>query len=213
MAKKRKKYGPKNDLTGQRFGHLEVLRMAHKPDDNRKEYKAVCKCHNCGKTEHWVFPYHLRKKLTTSCGCLMGNRKKGKDRSCYSGYGEITGSVWGKIKQGARRREKEFTITIREGWELFIKQDRKCSLTLLPIEMGTGRNLGTASLDRIDSSKGYIIDNIQWVHRNVNIIKHTCSQEYFLTLCRKIVNNEALKNVPNLSDEEILANPIFARGF
>jgi len=46
----------------------------------------------------------------------------------------------------------------------------------------------------------------------VNIIKHTCSQEYFVTLCRKIVNNEALKDIQSLSDEEVLANPLFAKG-
>jgi len=210
--KKGQRSGPKNDLTGQKFGHLEVIRMDIRPEDKRREYKAVCKCSNCGKTEHWVFPYHLKKLGVISCGCLKGNRKKGEERHNYSGYKGITGSLWGKMRSSAFRRKLDFSITIEEGWDLFIKQDKKCALTELPIEIEQGRKMGTASLDRIDSSKGYLIDNIQWVHRNVNIIKHTCSQEYLITICRKIVNNEALKDIHSLSDKEVLANPLFAKG-
>jgi len=210
MNKKKK---PKNDLTGQKFGHLEVIRMDIRPEDKRREYKAVCKCHNCGKEEHWVFPYHLKKIGVISCGCLQGNRKTGKNRHNYDGYEQITGSIWGKIKRSAERRSKIFSITIEDAWNLFLKQDKKCALSQLPIEMGKGRKMGTASLDRINSNKGYTIDNIQWVHRNVNIIKHSCSQEYFITICRKIVDNESLKDIQSLTDEQILSNKLFAKGF
>lgn len=206
---KRKAYGPKNDLTGQKFGHLEVIEMAHKPDDRRREYRAVCKCHNCGKENHWVFPYHLTKLGQKSCGCLKGNRKKGKDHCCYKGFGGITGSIWGRIKSSAKKRDLEFSITIKDGWELFEKQDHKCALTGLHLEIGAGRNRCSASLDRIDNSKGYSIDNIQWVHRNVNMIKHHWSQEYFVNICRRIVENEALKDIPILSEEEMLAVKLF----
>ena len=134
---------------------------------------------------------------------------KGKDHYRYSGYEGISGSIWGRIKEAAIRRNLEWAITIEEIWELFITQDKKCALTLLPIQIGNGRLRETASLDRKDSTKGYIKGNVQWVHRNVNIIKYSCSQEYFINICRKIVNNEALKNIPILSDEEILSNKLF----
>ena len=76
--KKRGEYGPKIDLTGQKFGYLEVIKMGHLPNDKRREYRAICNCHNCGKENCWIFPYHL-KKGQKSCGCLQGNRRKGKD--------------------------------------------------------------------------------------------------------------------------------------
>ena len=58
------------------------------------------------------------------------------------------------------------------------------------IEFGKMRhNKSTASLDRIDSSKGYTIDNIQWLHKDINKMKWDFSQEKFLELCKKIVNN------------------------
>ncbi len=207
--KKRGPYGPKKDLTGQKFGYLEVIRM--EKCSSRPEYQAICKCHNCGK-ECTVIPYSLRSGKQKTCGCLKGNRKKGKNHCCYKGFGDITGSVWYKIKKGAIKRSLEFSITIEEIWDLFVSQNKKCALTELPIEMGIGRLKGTASLDRKDSTKGYTTNNIQWVHRNVNIVKHSCSQEYFISLCHKVVNNKQLKDIPLLSDEDILKNTLFANG-
>jgi len=211
---KRGPYGPNKSksLIGKKFGYLEVLKMEKPLTSNRPEYQAVCKCYNCGK-ECIVAPYALRSGKQKTCGCLQGNRKKGKNHCCYKGYEDISGSVWYKIKKGAKKRNLDFLIDIKEIWDLFIKQDKKCALTGLSIKMGIKDNMGTASLDRKDSTQGYTKDNIQWVHRNVNVIKHSCSQEYFINICRKIVNNEALKDIPILSDEEILSNKLFARGY
>ncbi len=50
----------------------------------------------------------------------------------------------------------------------------------------------TASLDRIDSSKGYTKDNIQWVHKHVNLMKHKFDQKYFVDICKLIANHENL---------------------
>jgi hypothetical protein len=51
----------------------------------------------------------------------------------------------------------------------------------------------TASIDRIDSSKGYILGNIQWVHKDVNFMKRTYSQEYFVKMCKLITENCEIK--------------------
>ena len=40
----------------------------------------------------------------------------------------------------------------------------------------------------IDSSKGYIKDNVQWVHKDVNFMKQSLPQEKFIDYCRKISN-------------------------
>jgi len=47
----------------------------------------------------------------------------------------------------------------------------------------------TASLDRIDSSIGYIKSNIQWVHKRVNLIKSDMDQKDLLYWCSLIVDN------------------------
>ena len=48
---------------------------------------------------------------------------------------------------------------------------------------------GTASLDRIDSSRGYVIDNIQWVHKDINWLKNDWSQKEFIELCSRVANH------------------------
>ena len=45
------------------------------------------------------------------------------------------------------------------------------------------KRIGNASLDRIDSSKGYVKDNIQWVHKDVQIMKNKFSEDYFKQIC------------------------------
>ena len=44
----------------------------------------------------------------------------------------------------------------------------------------------TASLDRIDSSKPYIKGNMQWLHKDVNIMKNAYNINYFINMCRII---------------------------
>ena len=58
----------------------------------------------------------------------------------------------------------------------------KCSYTGLPLKFNSKTTMsdGTASIDRIDSSKDYTIDNIQWVHKKVNTIKMNLSENDFL---------------------------------
>lgn len=72
-------------------------------------------------------------------------------------------------------------------WNLFEKQERKCAMTGLGLTLrGYGKPPGTASVDRIDSSKGYTKDNIQWVHKDVNKMKMDFTKEYFIEVCRLI---------------------------
>ena len=44
----------------------------------------------------------------------------------------------------------------------------------------------SASLDRIDSSKGYIEGNVQWVHKDINKIKTDMSDNKFIEWCKLI---------------------------
>ena len=47
----------------------------------------------------------------------------------------------------------------------------------------------TASLDRIDSGKGYIVGNVQWLHKDINKMKLHHNQEYFIKLCKMVYKN------------------------
>jgi len=109
-----------------------------------------------------------------------------RKRPKWKGHEDISMTFWNNVIRGAKSREIIFKLTIEKAWKLYIKQKRRCALS--------GRNIGfeysksnTASLDRIDSTKGYTINNIQWVHRDLNFSKQSLSNEEFINLCREVV--------------------------
>lgn len=106
----------------------------------------------------------------------------------FTGFGNISGQYWSSIKYAAKSRNIEFNLKIEDVWELYKQQGGRCSLSGLEIVLGH-RGLGTASIDRINSDQSYNLDNIQWVHKNVNKIKCGFDQKYFLNVCKLIDNN------------------------
>jgi len=73
-----------------------------------------------------------------------------------------------------------------------LKQDKKCALSGVDIGFSKktiDKHETTASLDRIDSSKGYIIENIQWIHKEVNRMKMDMDETRFIRWCDMIAKN------------------------
>ena len=82
-------------------------------------------------------------------------------------------------------------MNIKDLWDLFEKQGKKCNLTDLPIGLFVDDNTNrTASLDRIDNTKGYIKGNVQWIHKDINYMKRILSQSQLIEYCRLIVNKD-----------------------
>ncbi|RLD70194.1 MAG: hypothetical protein DRI98_08575 [Bacteroidetes bacterium] len=48
-------------------------------------------------------------------------------------------------------------------------------------------NIWKASIDRIDSNKGYVSDNVQWTCWAVNRAKGDLTNDDFIKLCRAVV--------------------------
>lgn len=72
--------------------------------------------------------------------------------------------------------------------DVYEEQKMLCALTDDPIvfpEVGHPHK-AVVSIDRIDSSKGYIRDNIQLVTRQVNMMKQSYSQQLFIDTCIKV---------------------------
>lgn len=172
------------DLTNKTFGKLLVMTKA---SSNRSgNITWLCKC-QCGK-EKVLSQDHLcrNKNSVKSCGCAW--HRKGKDHAQFGGYGEISGNWWYSHVLRERKqyiREKvSVTIGIKYAWNLFLKQNRKCALSGIPLIINA---TGNASIDRIDSSKGYVPGNIQWVDKHINFMKRTYSVKFFLDMCKKVV--------------------------
>jgi len=162
-------------------GH-EVLRFTHKIG---KSKYADCKCGSCGEITN-----RRANTLRLSKSCRRCSSKTNSNNSCWKGFGEITHDLYTTYKHSAKAKNLEFKVSIEYLWKLFIKQERKCSFTGEELYFNkTYKNKSdrTASPDRIDSSKGYIEGNIQWVHRDVNKLKKNFSDERFLEICEKII--------------------------
>ena len=180
------------DLINKKFGLLTVIEYVDKAKSRGKTIWK-CKC-ECG-TIKLIQDNHLKSGNTQSCGCLRN--RKGKDSPFFKGYGEIPLDSFSNIRRSAagggilNRKTKEFNITIQQAWNQFLKQNRRCALTNVELHFGENQ---TASLDRIDSNKGYIEGNIQWLHKDVNIMKNDLDMNTFLMYCKLIYENQYRKN-------------------
>jgi lambda repressor-like predicted transcriptional regulator len=118
-------------------------------------------------------------------------RKKHTEAVRGSGYSKISDSFMGRIRTGASKRGLSFEVDSDFLFCLFSSQGGKCKLSGVDISLPKNYSefsLGdcTASLDRIDSSKGYTKDNVQWLHKSVNVMKNAMSDQEFISWCRKI---------------------------
>lgn len=174
----------RKNITGQKFGGLTVLGFSYFHKNHCSYWK--CKC-ECGQEKDMPLTYLRNRTPYHSCGCrthLSGNKS-----IYWKGIGDLSGDYFASVKQKARTRNIDFNITIQEMWDKFLSQDKKCAYTGIELDFtlkSRGKLKGTASLDRIDSSKGYTIDNIQWVHKDLNIMKMDLKQEQFIKYCHLV---------------------------
>ncbi len=122
------------------------------------------------------------------------NRTGRNNLKLRKGHKDVSGSYFCILQHGAKTRDMEFSVSIEYLQEILEKQEYKCALSgvilIFPTSLSIeGRKVQTGSLDRIDSNKGYIEGNVQWVHKTINCIKWKLSQEEFIDWCCKVSNN------------------------
>lgn len=188
---------PRSDLVGQDFGYWHVLAWA-----GWETYRSggqdvrcavwLCRC-VCG-TERQKNSKRLSAILREgggSCGCRTASsasRPLGQ-HSNWTGCGGISGTFWCSIRKDAVRRGIPFEIDIGYAWQLFRQQAGRCELTGQRLTFTGGRRRGTASLDRIDNDCGYVEGNVQWLHKDINRMKHTHSTARFIELCAMVAKH------------------------
>lgn len=166
-------------VIGTKYRDWEVIDdKIYKISSNRATYwKVKCKC----GYEALRAATHLVKNKVGAC------------RSCCKLKNPIGQNYLNRIKERAKISNFSFDITLEYIMNLLKDQNYKCKLSGLEIEMRKqwyGNVNQTASLDRIDNNKGYIKGNVQWLHKDINNMKHTHSETYFLELCKLIVDNK-----------------------
>ena len=175
----------KVEMIGKKFGLLEVVNNGGKDDKGHLMYECLCECGNIKK----IHGTHLRSGRTVSCGC------KNKLKTIGSDYWYRI--IHGGVKRRISRSKLEINITKDYVYNLFLEQKGLCKLSGLPITLPKSwrDREHSASLDRIDSTKGYVVGNVQWVHKMVNVMKNTFPQDMFLYVCSKICENNKIVTV------------------
>jgi hypothetical protein len=94
-----------------------------------------------------------------------------------------------------KKRNYDVNITIEDLKELWEKQNGICEFSGVNLKLSSYSKINknpiyAASLDRIDSSKGYVKGNIRWVSRAINWMKNTMSDDMVNELINLIVENK-----------------------
>jgi hypothetical protein len=139
----------------------------------------------------------IRRIRTFADGTFSEKQLKNwNEKSCP--YYEIPRNYWYQMLNSAKLRNLTFELTIEYLYDLFLKQNRKCKISGIDIKfrkLGEPKDFTTASLDRIDSSKPYIENNVQWLHKRVNVMKSNLSDEEFINICKTIAKHQNDNNL------------------
>lgn len=180
------------DQTGKIFGKFTVLGLAgfrKFPRGHQCQLWKV-KC-SCGSIEERQ-AQNVRLNVNGCRSCAYAATKG--DKSCHWKGGKyISGYFLSKVKKGAEARRSgrgiEFDLDIEYLDSLWESQNGKCKYTKIDLEIGGIGEETTASLDRINSSGGYVVGNVQFVHKDVNRVKWDLSEDKFLEICKMVVEN------------------------
>lgn len=168
-------------LVGHIFGKWKVLKYSH----YLNEHYWLVLCMSCNRT------------FSRRAGQLVNGRTK----SCQScnAYEREKYSFWegidGVSKQYLTKltyRQKEVTVSLQDLVDKWKQQQGRCvysNLKLTLVGKDSEWKVSTASLDRIDSSKGYVPGNIQWVHKRINTMKNDMPEDEFILWCAAVVNH------------------------
>jgi len=90
----------------------------------------------------------------------------------------------------ARNRSWECSLTVEEATAIFVRQRGRCALTGERMTFHSG-DAFVASLDRIESTRGYHADNVRWVLHIINNMRQHWSDRDFVLMCHVVAARNA----------------------
>lgn len=159
------------------------------------------KCDYCGKeydkpiSEYNRNKFHHRHSFCSrSCATSFGNRlSKNRSHEHLKNFQRKSNPFLYYIKL-VKQRFKYFDVTLNDLEEQWNLQKGICPYSGINLLLASHSKthidpIYRASLDRIDSSKGYIKGNIQFISTCINYMKNTISHEDTIKLCKLISKN------------------------
>lgn len=199
----------KQNIVGQKYNKLTIIEHV--------AYRRVkCKC-DCGNEKECDL-YDLKRNRIIGCGCARntpelrelartrayelqekGILNKGGDYQIneYTGFKYML-----KCINNKNRINKKMNISLEDLKQVWNNQNGLCAYTKIPLILVTHTNprkdvpkWHLASVDRIDSSKGYEKDNIQFVSRTINYAKNDMLHEDMIKFLQYIKTDAILNKV------------------
>jgi len=99
------------------------------------------------------------------------------------------------INTASKRIKFKCFITAEHLHDVWQRQKGLCVYTKLPLT-SEAHQLTTVSLDRVDSSKDYTVENIQLVCVPINRMKLDYTEDQFIKLCLLVTKNSKLAELP-----------------
>ena len=166
---------------GDKFKHWTVIEGPRTTKHQTIEWLVQC---DCGSTR-WIQGNELMdSNRCFQCQKCAQKERGEKDKVNNGKVGDLDANKFGKIRKRAESSNIPFSLTIEYLWNLFQEQNQVCAITGEYIP-----SIKEASLDKIDSSKGYIEGNVQWVTQQANLSKHIMTMEQLYEFCRKVLNH------------------------
>jgi len=158
----------------------------------KAEAKAIRKvCSTC-KVEKLLIDFTSNKFMPTGymTYCKDCNNKRNKRyRGDNTNLTRACKRVFGYLSRRCRVKSMVVDIDYQYIEHLYNLQGGLCAYTKDKLELGSNSN-NTLSIDRIDSSLGYIKSNIVLTTWKVNNCKQDLSLQEFKELCKKVIEND-----------------------
>lgn len=181
----------RKDYIGKTIGYLTILEIFPKG-------KTKCQC-TCGVTRLFNWG-DIRRGKTKGCGCRRNTselRALAKERAIQFQKEGILNRGYVKkdskcpfkyiLRMLNRPNRKPCNLEIEDLKKVWEESGGVCAYTKIKLILPIGSanpnpviSYKMASIDRIDSSKGYIKGNIQYVSRNINYAKGILSHQEML---------------------------------
>lgn len=169
--------------------YQSLIDLVKKREENEKILKDGFKiCNLCNrKLLFSEFAKNIRRAGGFNDECRDCVSKRGAAR--YEERGFSAPERINTIRNGAKKIKLPYDIDQKFLEEKFTEQCGLCFYSKLLMTKTVGKS-NTASVDRIQASKGYTRDNVVLCCDSVNSMKNSMSYETFVELCENIVVNK-----------------------